>query len=244
MSRSTPANAQAAEVPLLRHFEMTAHPNAGALGFVLLLLVHCCWQPVGCAQHVDSAQQRESQRETPFQASTLRKQFDAALLPRVLFRGANFDGALQYVAAAARKHSAGRMSLSFISEVPEDFQPRHELSLDLNGVPLSEVIRYLAELAGVEFAVRGNTLVAKLPNAAPTVSSTSAPRERPVSNSAPPVRTDALSKPAQQANGGSGIHRRMNGQVQMEKTGHIRHRSMGGWNVLQDPLNKRPLDDK
>src|SRR4030095_13121586 len=113
-------------------------------------------------------------------------------LPQVNFRDADIGGALEYLRRKADQASGGTLKLTFVQDLPEDFRPKNELSLDLREVPFIVALNYVGELAGVQFAIEGTRITARAGTAPP-------PKYAPLSRDAPSnVRgSGALLKPAE-----------------------------------------------
>ncbi len=161
----------------------------------------------------------------------------ALVLPRVNFREADFASSLEYFRRKAEQQSNGALKLTFKRDVPEDFRPQHELSLDLTNVPFMVALNYFGELAGVHFTIDGAAITAKA-GAAPR------PQYAPLGQEAPSSvqGSGALVKPAAPASGGKNTYRKTDGTIQPDKSGFIPHRSMGGWSIKQDPDNVKSVN--
>ena len=92
--------------------------------------------------------------------STTQKQLEKLMLPKVEFRDATFASVLDFLKQAATKNSDGKITVSFVMQIPED-QKTQTVTLSLANVPYSEVLRYLGELAKVEFVYDKYAIVVK-----------------------------------------------------------------------------------
>jgi hypothetical protein len=110
-----------------------------------------------------SAVPLSSPKAKPLIHEPLDKQLRALLLPQVNFRDATFLGALQCFARKAEQQSEGTVKVPFLLELPDDFKPRCELTLDLNMIPFMDALRCLGELAGVEFSFQADSLIVRVP---------------------------------------------------------------------------------
>jgi len=163
----------------------------------------------------------------------INRRFAMVILSRVSFRDADLVGVLEYLKRKAEQESQGALKMPFILELPADFRPRYELTLEANSVPYAEALRYVAELAGVRFSqesgavvVRPDTLVA------PTLAAKPSEKERPVGSTRPDPRqglTGPLGKPAEAATGAVNVHRSITGKVQPEKSGIVLRRGLNGY---------------
>jgi hypothetical protein len=119
-----------------------------------------------------------------------------------------------------------------VLDLPADFNPRYELTLDVAAVPFSEALRYLGELAGVQFSQEAGAVVARVAGANPTPL-------RPLEEEKPPAAspplpkglTGVLAKPPEAVAAGTNIHRSTAGTIQPEKSGYVPHRSLSGWST-------------
>ena len=192
---------------------------------------------------VAAARSDDAQPAPKVQTFPAGKGIQWLLVPRVIFQDANFEGAIEYLRRKAETHSGGALKLKFVVNLPDDFRPRHELSLDLNQIPFTAALNYLGDLAGVQFSIQGtNVIVDPLPASA-------GPRMLPVTWPSPPASpspvkglTGRLAEPTQPVFIGDNIYRNTGGAVQVEKSGYVRHRSMGGWPIEIDPGNKIKTD--
>jgi hypothetical protein len=159
------------------------------------------------------------------------------VLPQVNFREADFAGALEYFRRKAEQQSGGALKLTFVRDLPEDFVPQRELSLNLKNVPFMVALNYLGELAGVQFAIDGTTITAKAGSAAP-------PKYAPLPQDAPSTvkGSGALLIPAAPSSAGNNTYRKTDGTIQPDKSGYVAHRSMGGWSTKQDPNNVKSVN--
>ncbi len=81
--------------------------------------------------------------------NTTKQQLEKLMLPKVDFKEATFSSVLDFLKNAATKNSDGKVNVSFV--VNPDVQSAQTVTLALANVPYSEVLRYLGELAKVEF---------------------------------------------------------------------------------------------
>ena len=91
--------------------------------------------------------------------STTQKQLEKLMLPKVEFRDATLGSVLDFLKQQAPKHSDGKVNVSFV--VQPEVQSGQTVTLALANVPYSEVLRYLGELAKVEFVYDKYAIVVK-----------------------------------------------------------------------------------
>jgi hypothetical protein len=161
----------------------------------------------------------------------------ALQLPQVNFREVDFAGALEYFRRKAEQQSGGALKLTFTHDLPEDFRPKHELSLNLKNIPFTVALNYLGELAGVQFTIDGTTITARVGTAPPS-KYTPLPQDAPSSVKG----SGALKKPAEAVSAGNNTYRKTDGTIQPDKSGYVPHRSMGGWSIKQDPNNVKSVN--
>jgi len=181
--------------------------------------------------------------------------FQLANLPlsRVSFRDADLVGALRYL-QKAEEHSRGALKVSFVLDLPADFKPKYELSLDASSIPFAEALRYLGEQGGLQFSQVGEVIhvrpEGKEPAPPPLVDANgarSAPPPipgkdpSPLSASAKPgsVAEGTLGKPAEAVGGGNNVYRNTTGEVQSDKSGFVPRRGLNGY---PDTASKKGLD--
>lgn len=91
----------------------------------------------------------------------LLKQLQSLVLPKVEFRDATFDTALDYLKQQAVKQSGGKVNPSFVTQLPAEFLASQKVTLNLANVPFLEAVRYLCEQANVTFSVERFAVVVK-----------------------------------------------------------------------------------
>jgi hypothetical protein len=80
----------------------------------------------------------------------LEKQLETVILPKVEFKEATLNSALDYLRQAVDKASGGKTSVNFVVGLPDD-QKNAPITLSLSKVPFTDVVRYIGELANVKF---------------------------------------------------------------------------------------------
>jgi hypothetical protein len=172
----------------------------------------------------------------------VRARLPALILPRVTFTDANLEGALEYFRKKALDQSNGTLKLQFVLDLPADFKPQNELSLEMTKVPLRDALRYLGQLAGVKYTQQGDKLVVQpmgeriAKKAAET--QTPSPQGPIAPNSDSVSRSNRLDKTAEKSSAGNNAYRSLDGTLQPDKSGYVEHRSMSGFPTGIDPNNK------
>ncbi len=76
------------------------------------------------------------------------------------FKDATLDSVLQYLSEKASGVAGAGASVSFVSKLPATEMQSRRLTLSLaNSVPLTEILRYVGELAGVTFRYDAHAIV-------------------------------------------------------------------------------------
>lgn len=94
------------------------------------------------------------------QVSTMQKQLEKLIVPKVDFREATLGSALEFLKQTAPKISDGKVVVNFVVQIPEE-QANSQITLSLAHVPYSEVLHYLGEVAKIEFAYEKYAIVVK-----------------------------------------------------------------------------------
>ena len=92
--------------------------------------------------------------------NTTQKQLEKLMLPKVDFRDATLGSVLDFLKQAAPKNSDGKVVVNFVAQLSEE-QKAQSVTLSLANVPFSEVLKYLGELAKVEFVYDKYAIVVK-----------------------------------------------------------------------------------
>jgi hypothetical protein len=163
--------------------------------------------------------------------SLTNRRFAMTILPHVSFRDADLPSVLRYLKRKAEQESQGALKIPFILELPADFKPRYEITLEANALPYSEVLRYVADQAGVRLSQENGAVYVRPDTARP---SSALPQEQKPSVPKPvttqeQVLTGALGKPAETVAAGDNIHRNTAGDIQPEKSGYIPRRGLNGF---------------
>lgn len=158
------------------------------------------------------------------------------ILRQVKMQNADLSTALQSLSQEAEKQSGGMVKVSFTLELPKDFKPSCELTLELHTLPFFDALRCVGDLAGVDFFMQGNAIVVRAKRVAPvalTAQSTPATTTMSPQASVPTKGlTGALGAPPERVGvGDARSHRAMDGSVQPEQSGYVAHRALDGWST-------------
>lgn len=182
--------------------------------------------------------------EPNWRVAPIRFQLANLSLSHVSFRDADLVGALRYLQRKAEEQSRGALKVAFVLDLPADFKPRYELSLDASSIPFAEALRYLGEQAGLQFSQVGEVIHVRREGQEPTPppltaesgprsATTPIPGKNPssLSASAKPgsVAEGTLGKPAEAIGGGGNVYRNTSGEVQPDKSGFVPRRGLNGY---------------
>ena len=113
----------------------------------------------------------ESKKPAP---NTTQKQLEKLMLPKVDFREASLGSVLDFLKQQAPKNSDGKVVVNFVMQLPEE-QKAQTVTLALANVPFSEVLRYLGELAKLDFVYDKYAFVVKTRGGAATAEAAPVP---------------------------------------------------------------------
>ena len=89
---------------------------------------------------------QEAQKPTSPQQE---KQLSQLIIPKIEFKEATFTSALDFMRRKASELSGGKQSVNFVVQLPPESQ-NIPVSLNLQNIPFTEALRYVAELAGAK----------------------------------------------------------------------------------------------
>ncbi|MEK7950958.1 hypothetical protein [Luteolibacter soli] len=187
-----------------------------------------------------------SAQEAPAFKHPLQRQLEAQILPEVQFQNADFMDALHYLQLQAMASSENTVKVPFALQLPADFKPRYELTLDLKGIPFWEALRHLGGQAGVEFSIVKNSIrvrpVGVTDAEKPAVVTLVPAPESPAAVPGEGLK-GLLGKPARPfgAAGGNN-HYTTAGEPQPQRSGNQKHRNLSGWSVEDDPGNNYSMN--
>ena len=96
---------------------------------------------------------------------SMEQQLKTLIVP-VEFKEATFGAALDYLKDQAAKISAGKVQPSFVLQPGVDRNT--SITLHLSGAPFTEVLRYLGELANVQFVIERYAITVKSKSITPS----------------------------------------------------------------------------
>lgn len=195
-------------------------------------LVIGCWLPGGLALA----------DEPPAFKPALQRQLESQILPEVRFHDVDFTEALVYLQMQALASSENTVRVPFVVQLPADFKPRYELTLDLKSVPFWEVLRHLGGQAGVEFSIVKDSVMIRPAGA--TAAAKAAVRTVIPAPAAPiPAKmAGRLGTPARPFATGDKNHYTTAGVIQPQRSGSIPHRSLSGWSIESDRGNRMSVN--
>jgi hypothetical protein len=187
-------------------------------------------------------------QEPPAFKPPLQRQLESQILPEVRFQDADFMDALHYLQLQALTSSQNPVRVPFVVQLPADFKPRYELTLDLKAIPFWEALRHLGGQAGVEFSIAKDSVRIRPAGAEaatkPAVRTViPAPAPEPATPDPGKGLTGRLGKPARPfgAAGGNN-HYTTAGEPQPQRSGNQKHRNLSGWSVEDDPGNQYSMN--
>ncbi len=108
-------------------------------------------QNVAARNYLKAIAQAEAQASQANPGAAVEKQLQGLILPKVEFREATLDSALDALKQQAAKASDGKIQPNFV--VAQGVNASAPVTLNLSNVPFREVLRYVGDLAGVKFVV-------------------------------------------------------------------------------------------
>jgi hypothetical protein len=89
----------------------------------------------------------------------LEKQAASVIVPKVDFRDASLSSVLTYLAKLSREQSKGAVTLNIVGLYPPAFGEQTRITLSLSNAPLSEVLKYVSEMAGTKLEYQQHAIV-------------------------------------------------------------------------------------
>lgn len=99
-----------------------------------------------------SSQAQAAGREAP--------SYDGVILPKVNFREASLSSVLDLLRQQVEEVTEGGTLINFVAQLPPE-KLAQKISLSLQNVPLPAVLKYVGELAGVQFVSEQYAIVVK-----------------------------------------------------------------------------------
>ncbi len=92
-------------------------------------------------------------------AGALESRADALMFPEIAFRETSLTSAVEYLRQATAKDPGGAINL--VELYPAEFGEETLITMSLNNVPFSAVLKYVAESAGVAVEYQDHAIVLK-----------------------------------------------------------------------------------
>jgi hypothetical protein len=107
------------------------------------------------------------------QSSTaLRETLDEIVIPEVNFRGAGAADVIEFLQTESQKVSGANRPINIVWQAPEAAKTA-KVTLNLRGIPLTDVLKYVTESAGLRYRVDPHAIVIYQPQ--PAVATESSP---------------------------------------------------------------------
>ena len=90
-----------------------------------------------------------------------QKQLEKLILPKVELREATLGASLDFLRQKAKELSDGKAAVNFVVQVPDEVVKSTPITLSLTNVPFTEVLRYIGNLASVEFVYEKYAIAVK-----------------------------------------------------------------------------------
>lgn len=186
--------------------------------------------------------------EPPAFKPPLQRQLESQILPEVRFQDADFMDALHYLQLQALTSSQNAVRVPFVVQLPADFKPRYELTLDLKAIPFWEALRHLGGQAGVEFTIAKDAVrvrpIGEASAAKPAVRTViPAPEPAPAAPDPEKGLSGLLGKSARPFGAaGNNNHYTTSGEIQPQRSGTQSHRNLSGWSMEVDPGNQYSMN--
>jgi hypothetical protein len=96
------------------------------------------------------------------------RQLAGVIVPKVQLKDATIGAVFDYLKSMAAKLTEGKVAVNFVLKLPEETVKTQTISLSMSGVPYTEVVKYVAELANLQVEYQQYAvLVTPKPGAAP-----------------------------------------------------------------------------
>jgi len=104
----------------------------------------------------------------------LEKQLDTLMIPRLDFKEATLQSALDFMKKAAEKSSNGKIAVSFVVQAPPEAGST-PVTLSLSNIPFTEALRYIGGVAGMNFTYEKYAIVVRPSGAEASPTAATAP---------------------------------------------------------------------
>ena len=91
----------------------------------------------------------------------LKVQVEALMVPEVSLKNATLTSVLDYLPQLAEQVSGGEVKLSFVTKLPAGYADEANVTLSLRDVPYTELLRYIGEVAEVQFRIEKYAILVK-----------------------------------------------------------------------------------
>lgn len=93
----------------------------------------------------------------------LERQLSSVIVPSIEFRDVDLTSALDYLPKIAETESNGKVALNLVRAFPSDVGRERKVNLTLSQVPLTEVLRYVAEMTSLKLEYQAHAVVLSVP---------------------------------------------------------------------------------
>jgi hypothetical protein len=107
-------------------------------------------------------------------ASATQRELEKLIVPKVELKEATLESVLDYLKQTVKRLSGDKTSVSFVSKLSNEQLKSKTITLSLSDVPYTEVLRYVGDLADVEFVHEKYAIVVR-PRATTATPTTAAP---------------------------------------------------------------------
>jgi hypothetical protein len=98
-------------------------------------------------------------------SSGLQRQLEETIIPEVNVRDAAAVDVIDFLQTESEKRSSSKTTINFVWQAPEDAKAA-KVTLNLRGVPLSDVLKYVTESAGLRYRIDPYAVVIYKPSPA------------------------------------------------------------------------------
>ena len=106
------------------------------------------------------------------------RQLAGVIVPKVQLKDATIGAVFDYLKSMAAKLTEGKVAVNFVLKLPEETVKTQTISLSMSGVPYTEVVKYVAELANLQVEYQQYAvLVTPKPGTAPAPAAAPVPVE-------------------------------------------------------------------
>ncbi len=95
--------------------------------------------------------------------SAIEKETQALIVPSVDFREASLSSVLDYLVQVGKTASGGKVIMNIVRLYPTDFGDKTRITLSLSNAPMSEVLKYVSEMAGTKIEYQQHAIVVSKP---------------------------------------------------------------------------------